>query len=458
MGEKEMRFRLGDTLVRKFLRCLMGLAIVTALFQTSAWAQTNAAQEKVDRLLKRIDELEASQKEMQESIDQLKVGISAAARPATPAAAPVVAPEPPPPPPESTPADTPADQGFHVLGPVQFSGFTDFTYGRAVYENLPPGGLPGSPNGFGVGDLDLFTNTRIAEHWSLLAEVLFTSDFSNQIKGDIDRLLLSYKPSDYFNISVGKFNTAIGYYPNAFHRAYYFQTATGRPIMYSDEDAGGILPVHSVGVTTTGKLPSGKLGLHWVAELANGTGSQTPLTFPIQNFADENSGKAVNFALYAKPDWLPGLEFGGSVYHDTLHPMDIAAVHQLNVAAHVVYVGSKFHWLNEAAVVRHSLNGGSQVFRSLTSYSEISRSFHSTTPYFRFDYQNVPTTDPIFGVLACQPGAQCNLGRSSGPSLGINRRLADYVTLKLQYGRLIQRYTPLARSANDFQVQLAIAF
>jgi hypothetical protein len=432
-----------------FRWALPALAIATVLGCTPAWAQADAGNaDRIDQLLKRIEELEASQKLMQKTIERLTATAS------VPPVASAVA-NPPAPLPAPEPEQAPADPGIHTLGPVQFSGFTDFSYGRAVFENLPAGGLQGTSNGFGIGDVDLFTNTRISENWSLLAELLFTSDFSNEISADIDRLLLTYRPNDFFNISVGKFNTAIGYYPNAFHRAYYFQTATGRPMMYADEDAGGILPVHSIGVTTTGRIPSGKLGLHWVAEVANGIGSNTPGTFPVQNFADENSGKAVNFALYAKPDWLPGLEVGGSVYRDTLHPLDTGAVHQVNVAAHVVYVGSKFHWLNEAAVVRHALSGTNQVFRSLTSYSEISRSFGRTTPYFRFDYQNIPKTDPIFGILSCQPGAQCNLGRQSGPSIGVNRRLSDYVILKLQYGRLAER---ALKSTNDFQVQLAIAF
>jgi hypothetical protein len=440
------------------------LAVSTGVHVYAQTGSGNGTQGQIDLLLKRIEELEALQKQMQQRMD-LMMTHPAAATPAGPSAE-TVAPPPRAPSvpvaesvaavgPEAVSTDTASDPGMHTLGPVQFSGFTDFSYGRAVFENLPPGGLSGSSSGFGIGDVDLFTNTRIAENWSLLAELLFTSDFTNQISADIDRLMLTYRPTDFFNISIGKFNTAIGYYPNAFHRADYFQIATGRPIMYSDEDAGGILPVHSIGVTTTGKIPAGTLGLHWVAEISNGTGSNALSTFPIQNFADENSGKAVNFALYAKPEWLPGLQFGGSVYRDTLHPQGYSAVNQINTAAHIVYVGTKFHWLNEAAVVRHSLAGTDQVFRSLTSYSEISRKFGKNTPYVRFDYQNVPKSDPIFGALSCQVGEQCNGGRRSGPSLGVNRRLSEYVIIKVQYGRLGQR---AVMPVNDFQVQLAIAF
>ena len=44
--------------------------------------------------------------------------------------------------------------------------------------------------------------------------------------------------------------------------------------MYLFEDSGGVLPVHTVGVTMAGLIPqAGSLGLHWVAEIGNGRSS-----------------------------------------------------------------------------------------------------------------------------------------------------------------------------------------
>jgi len=100
--------------------------------------------------------------------------------------------------------------------------------------------------------------------------------------------------------------------------------------------------------------------------------------------------------------------------------------------------------LNEAAVVRHALRTG-ELYRSLTSYTQVSRAFGKYRPYFRYDYQNIPETEPIYG----------SLGRLNGPSVGMVRNLSNYVALKFQYGRLSQRGIS---SVNDFQAQLAIAF
>src|SRR5207248_2601980 len=157
-------------------------------------------------------------------------------------------------------------------------------------EKLPEGGVPASKNSFNIGDLSLFITSQLTQKLSFYSELLITSDFTNQFGAELDRMVLQYKANDNFEVGVGKYNTALGYYTNAFHRARFFQTATGRPFIYSDEDNGGVLPVHSLGLTTTGKVPSGKLGLHWVAEISNGRASD-PLVAPIQNYADENNHK-----------------------------------------------------------------------------------------------------------------------------------------------------------------------
>ena len=417
------------------LIALMAITLGPASAQTQA-DPANDKQPNIEKLLKRIEELEASQKQMQDKLDKL------GAKPSSLAAA-DPAPVPAPPVQDAAPATAPEEsEEGHRLGPVEFRGFTDFGYGRPWFEKLPASGLAGSTNSFNIGDFDLFTNTRISEHWNVLGELLITSDFSNEFGAELDRLMVTYTANDFLKISFGKYNTAVGYYPNAFHRAHFFQTGISRPVMFADEDNGGILPVHSIGISATGKIPSGALGLHWVAEVANGRAQNTDV--PIQNFVDQNNGKALNFALYARPDWLPGFQTGVSVYRDVLHPVGLGTIGQTILSGHVVYVVSKMEWMNEAAIVRHAVQGG-DVYRSLTSYTQLSRAFGKYRPYFRYDYQNVPATDPVFGVL----------GRMNGPSIGMLRNLSRYVILKAQYGRLSQRDLP---SVNDFQMQLAIAF
>lgn len=428
-------------------------AALTALCGAPAVAQSSpepaADKAIIQQLLKKIEQLEVSQQQLRDRIDKMSAPAVAAtpaamaALPAAPAAetqasasAGVVV--------QAAP-EAPAEAESHVLGPVQFRGFGDIDWGNPWFEKLPPGGLTGSTHSFNIGDFDLFTNTRISDHWSLLGEMLITSDFSNGFGVEMDRMMLTYKANDYFKVSFGKFQTALGYYTNNFHRAQYFQTTVGRPIMYSDEDNGGILPTHSIGVTATGLIPSGALGLHWVGEVSNGRSSLLSTEAPIQNFVDDNNGKAVNLQVYMRPEKLRGFQAGFSVYRSTMHPEGIPSVGQTIMTGHVVYEGSKLQWLNEASMLRHTLQNGPETFRSTTGYTQLSWRFGKARPYFRYDYQNIPSGDPIFGTL----------GRTNGPSLGIMQRMSNYVVLKLQVGRL---YVTDKGSSNAVQSQVAFAF
>jgi hypothetical protein len=93
--------------------------------------------------------------------------------------------------------------------------------------------------------------------------------------------------------------------------------------MFSDEDNGGILPVHQVGVTVQGEIPSGSLGLHYIGEIANGRAFSMS-NAEVQNFADRDNMKAVNGGLFVQPDALPALDVGFSFYHDTIESDTLA--------------------------------------------------------------------------------------------------------------------------------------
>ena len=225
----------------------------------AAWAQpadTEGQHQGCFRraLLQRIEELEASQKQMQAQIELLRTD-GECVRTGSPDR-----------------SDFPAETAVAQAAQARSSLLMKSTSPRsgpwncrasatsiwpAWFEQHPRVGSAVPRTRLTVGDFDLFTNTRISDHLSVLGELLITSDFTNETSTEIDRMLLTYSANKYFQISFGKYNTAIGYYTNEFHRAHLFQTAISRPIMYSDEDDGGILPVHNIGITATGMIPSG---------------------------------------------------------------------------------------------------------------------------------------------------------------------------------------------------------
>lgn len=416
-------------------RAIVMLVLAAVFAALPAVAQNAVADPATAALIKRVADLEKSLAELKAEL------VGRTATTSAPVAAPVL--------PESVAAQAAAasvpqaaDEG-HTLGPLQFRGYTDFGFGRPLFEKLPPGGVPGSTQSFTVGDFDLFVNAPIGEHLSVLGEVLVTSDFSNSFGAEIDRLMLTYRANDFFSVSLGKYNTAIGYYTNHFHRARFFQTATSRPILFSDEDNGGVLPVHSIGMSATGAIPSGSLGLHWVAEVANGRSSRDS-EVPVQNFVDENNGKALNFALYARPQWIHGLQTGVSYYRDTIHPPSEDAIQQRIYSAHIALVRPHLELLAEGVLLQHRPTAGKSLYAN-SSYAQASYKFGSIRPYFRYEYQNVASGDPVWG----------SLGRMNGPSAGVKFDLNDFSCFKIQYGRLGVRS---GNANNDIQAQIALVF
>jgi len=55
---------------------------------------------------------------------------------------------------------------------------------------------------------------------------------------------------------------------------------------------------------------------------------------------DENNGNQVNVGIFLRPDWAPGLEAGGSFYHDDISDDRNLSIRygQTILNAHIVYV------------------------------------------------------------------------------------------------------------------------
>ena len=309
---------------------------------------------------------------------------------------------------------------------LRMRGFGDVSFSGADAK--------GSTTSFGLGQLNLFITSDISEKFKFLSEIVFESgpdNFyevpagrKNEFGVDVERYLLQYSYNDYFNLAVGRYHTAIGFYNTAYHHSTWFQTTTGRPLLFQFEDTGGILPIHNVGVSASGRIPSGSLGLHYVAEIGNGRASRSPLADePVQNEVDENNHKAFNLALFSRPEAIHGLQFGFSGYHDLLIPLGQPPVSETILAAHAVYMVPNFEWLNEVVLVRHSPQGTSHVFDTPGFYTQISKRWGSYRPYFRYQYINAPNNEPIFPDVRLR----------AGPSVGLRYDAAESVALKLQY-------------------------
>jgi hypothetical protein len=314
----------------------------------------------------------------------------------------------------------------------------------------------GDTTSFSLGQLDLFVTSDVSDKFKFLSEIVFEAgpdDIYNNIHGsgnsfgvDIERYLLQYSHNDFFNVSVGRGHTAIGYYNTAYHHSSWLQTTTGRPILFDFEDHGGILPIHMVGVSVSGQVPSGPLGLHYVAEMGNGRASRKALdSEPVQNEIDDQNHKAYNLALFARPEAVRGLQAGFSYYNDLLAPQGQPKIAESILAAHAILVRPKYEWLNEAVLDRHALQGTSLVFNTPGFYSQVSKQFGSYRPYFRYQYLNVANREPVFPDVALR----------HGPSAGLRYDASESVALKFQYDYTFLRDQP---GVNELALQLGFTF
>src|SRR5581483_4087967 len=104
-----------------------------------------------------------------------------------------------------------------------------------------------------------------------------------------------------------------------------------------------ILPIHMVGVSASGEIPSGTLGLHYVAEVGNGRASRQPLDEePVQNEMDDLNHKAFNLALFARPEAIRGLQTGFSLYRGLLAPDNQPKINESILAAHAILMRPKY--------------------------------------------------------------------------------------------------------------------
>lgn len=411
--------------------------IVLVILTPAAIAQQPAAKPEPDtevtkQLLKRVEELEARLKDLEAK----QANVAPSASPA----------------PTGTTADAAEEAADHsheagtmqgmpgipIETPtMQIKGFADVSYQASDQKR--------DKNAFVVGQVDLFITSHLSETLSMAAEVVIEAGEDNRIGVDLERLLLQYNPNDRLNLSVGRYHTAIGFYNTAYHHGEWFQTTVDRPFIFAFEDEGGVLPIHNVGVSATGRIPSGKLGLRFIAEIGNGRTSRSPFDESVQNVVDENNGKAVNLGLIARPDWLPGLQAGFSVYRDQLHPEGLPKMGQTIMAGHLVYIGRKYEMLNEALVVRHTQRDTGRIFNTTGFYTQVARKFGKYQPYLRYQYINAPADEPIFG----------DVGRRNGPSLGVRYELSEFLDFKAQYDRTFRRSLS---AGNKVKFQLAFTF
>jgi hypothetical protein len=251
-------------------------------------------------------------------------------------------------------------------------------------------------------------------------------------------------------MSFGRYQTGIGYYNSEFRGAKWLLTTADRPLVMEFANEGGLLPTQSVGLSITGLVPSGKVGLNYIFEYGSSY-TVRPDIDGSGNSDQENNGNHVLAGAFVRPDWIPGLRVGGSFYHDKISRSDETPVlrfGQTVVNAHAIYVHNGIEFLNEGFLIRHSLEGSYIVYNQPAFYSQLSRQFHCLRlrlrPFFRYQYVN-----------ANGGGFFNDVRLRYGPSFGARYDFSDNIAFKTQLDHTVRKGLP---DLNGLQLQLVFAF
>ena len=202
---------------------------------------------------------------------------------------------------------------------------------------------PGIASGFRLGQFDTYITSKLAERWSFLSEAVF--EFEKDFVVDVERLMVAYRASEQFTLSVGKHHTPFGYWNTAYHHGTLLQPTIDRPLMFKFEDDGGPLPVHTVGLMVEGRDIT-SLHLGYDIMIGNGIGS-TPAS-------DNNAAKSVTIALHSQI--TSTLQIGASYYHDRISAGSATLSDTLQLAesllrrmygGFVAYLGRRYEILGE---------------------------------------------------------------------------------------------------------------
>lgn len=360
--------------------------------------------------------------------------------------------------PDSTTPATPEDsrspqresvlQELHELHGIQWRGFGEGDY-KVLNQRTPElgtyGFVPGSHGNFYTGDLDLLLTSRINDKASVLSEIVLGEVDAQTFSVDLERLLLKYDYDDHLKMSFGRYHTGIGYYNTTFHSGSWLQTTADRPLIMEFANDGGPLPTQAVGVSVTGEIRPGKLGLNYIAEYGssdtirpnlNGTGSD-----------DESNSNHIVVGFFARPGSVPGLQVGASIYHDQISDFrrdPAVRLGQTIANGHFVYTGHKIEFLNEGFLIRHAYQQSPIVYNMPAFYSQVARQFAGVRPFFRYQYMNANPNSVLEDIALRR-----------GPSFGARYDFNDNIAFKTQLDHILRKGQP---DLNGLHLQLAFTF
>lgn len=292
---------------------------------------------------------------------------------------------------------------------------------------------------FALGSLDFFLAKKVDQKTDVLVELVFEQNSEGELATDLERMYLRHKIDPWFQVGIGRFHTALGYWNETYHHGSYLYNSATRPFMFRFEDDSGILPVHTVGIEFVGNGDIAGSNAGYIIHIGNGRGIKND---PPQTSSDSNKSKSVNVVGYY--DITTSLRLGftygadeapsGSYKTQAADPADANRVVETTTnvdkmkeniyGAHVIYTSPVVDFLGELLKINHKYDNLAQTNVDMTVYyGQVNFHYKNITPFYRYEINSTSESDTYTGL------SNSRIINTSG----LRFELSDASALKLQY-------------------------
>jgi hypothetical protein len=293
-------------------------------------------------------------------------------------------------------------------------------FGDATYltTNRP------TSTGFFIGQAVGHVVAALTERLAYFGEVTASAQ-STGYTFEVERSILRYDLADQLKLTAGRYHTPVGYWNTTFHHGTWLQTTVSRPEMV--KYGSQFIPTHFVGAMVEGNLPSGDLGLGYVAGVGNGRGGTISRA---GDAGDVNANRAWTTSLVVRPASLYRLQAGGGYYHDRVSPTTGVEAGEGIASAYLAWQSETPELIAEYAQVRHTPVGGGATTVNHGGYAQVAYRLagvaRSWKPYLRAERVTTASDDAIFAPLSL--GYRGTVG-------GVRYDFAPYAALKAEMRR-----------------------
>ncbi|MDD9933918.1 MAG: hypothetical protein OXT09_09955 [Myxococcales bacterium] len=326
-------------------------------------------------------------------------------------------------PPEAPAPTGEGDDGGDGGGALQIKVYGDANFSFDDQDGTDPT--------FSIGDVQLDAGGAISDSVRMVTSTLLQLE-GNDADVELDIALLEWDVDDGFGLRLGRNRAMTGRYYRA-TPSRLAELATSSPVLASDEDDGGVLLAHQLGLEVFGGTSTeGGLGLHYALGISNGRGHSTRA--PSGNL-DSNDFKAISVRLAALPG-PEGLELGVSGYADRI-PAGLRdadgtvligeEIDELVGAVHLAYITDSVDLQGELYYLYHEGRDSKADAQLVGGFLQAGVPVERFTPYGRLELMDRDVNDLFFNVSGI-PFQVTDL------RIGVGYRIADGAVLKLEYG------------------------